>query len=91
MNYIELDKVPKNRAPIYFCNVIVTITEVKRRKKASYNREIEKVVLKGLNEDDLIKDFCKYRDSPLTVKEQKNSKITSVKIELLNNLGFGVL
>ena len=92
MNYIEFDKVPKERLPIYFCNAIITIVEVKSNKKTTYNREIEKVVLKGLNEDDLIKRLNqKYGDTFLSKREIKNSKVTKIKIELLKNLGFGFL
>jgi hypothetical protein len=92
MNYIEFDKVPKEKLPIYFCNVEIIIQEVKSHKKRTYNREIEKVVLKGLNEDDLIKAFnMKHKNTLLGKVEAKYSKVIKVKIELLKSLGFGIL
>jgi hypothetical protein len=91
MNYIELNNVPEGKLPIYFCNAKITIEEVKSYKKRTYNREIEKVVLKGLNEGDLVKDLQKkYSKDFLQKKEIRYSKVKNIEIYLIKYLGFGV-
>ena len=92
MKYIKLSEVPKDRLPIYFCDAVITITEVKRNKKTVYDREVNKIVLKGLCEDDLIKAFRKkHMNSLLSKREVKYSKITAIKIKLIKSLGYGVI
>lgn len=90
MNYIPLKDIPENRLPIYFCNATLKILEVKRNKRTTYYKDLKKIVLKGVNEDDLKKNILKKESKFLSKMELKYSKIVNSEIEIIKFLSFGI-
>ena len=81
--YILKVNVPFNKLPIYFCDIVISVSKDNRRIKAKFYHEFKKVVLKGLNESDLKNQVINKKDKYLTK--------TDVKINIIRNLGFGIL
>jgi hypothetical protein len=89
--YISKVNVPFNKLPIYFCDIVISVSKDNRRTKAKFYHEFKKVVLKGLNESDLKNQVINKKDKYLTKKDLKDASITDVKISVIRNLGFGIL
>ena len=91
MDYLPLKDIPEGMLPIYFCDAYITIQQTKRNKKTTYINEMNKVVLKGCNEDELISSLRKKNKKGfLTKNELKNSKVIKIEIKLLDSLSFGI-
>ena len=95
MNYLPKEKIPKNKLPIYFCDAVLIIQEVKRNKKTTFELEFPKVVLKGITESDLKNKMIQEANKPqfklFTKTQLKYNKIIDVKITNRKILSFGIL
>ena len=95
MNYLSKEKIPKNKLPIYFCDAVLIIQEVKRNKKTTFELEFPKVVLKGISESDLKNRMIQKAKKPqfnlFTKTQLKYNKIIGVNISIRKFLSFGIL